>query len=318
MGTTFPGLYFPGWGIDPLPFGMGDLSLSLLSWGFLHSLGKWRQEFPKPMECAGCCRWPPTGGPEDYMVAACTRMRGWSLQCTPLNQSTDWPVLIHLGKVTVIKTAVLKVLWGNMTSMTTGMKKLSRNCRILLSFCSPTTTSSCSMLTLLLLKQPPRRPTPAPVSSPSSSLPTATPFPKSPTYRGYWKALATWGALASRIITVLWGCLGGRLVAVWDGMKTTASNWVSWKACYYLLGPYLLSPYLHGRGVCVYVCVPVNVCVNVYVCVCGLPIHPSTCCMSQYGPEMWFFFPCEFGCSRKRLLISGTKLSGGLVELSFW
>lgn len=41
------------------------------------------------------------------------------------------------------------------------------------------------------LKQPPRWPTPAPVSSPSSSLPTSTPFPKSPTYRGYWKALAT-------------------------------------------------------------------------------------------------------------------------------
>ena len=306
MGTTFPGLYFPGWGIDPLPFGRGDLSLSLLSWGFLHSLGKWRQEFPKPMECAGCCRWPPTGGPEDYMVAACTRMRGWSLQCTPLNHSTDWPVLIHLGKVTVIKTAVLKVLWGNMTSMTTGMKKLSRNCRLLLSFCSPTTTSSCSMLTLLLLKQPPRRPTPAPVSSPSSSLPTATPFPKSPTYRGYWKALATWGALASRIITVLWGCLGGRLVAVWG---------VAWRPLHLIEchGKHVTTcwdptsfPHICMAEVCVCMCVCLSMCVWMCMCVCVVcpSIHPRVAWASM-DLKCDFFSPVNLAVPGKGFWFQG-------------
>ena len=116
------------------------------------------------------------------MVAACTRVRGLSLRWRtgePEHCRGDWPVLVHLGKVTVIKTAVLRVLSGRYDQDDNWDEKIFQKLQISAVILQPNYNPILLNADIATLKQPP--PTPAPVSSPSSSLQTSTLFPKSPT-----------------------------------------------------------------------------------------------------------------------------------------
>ena len=94
------------------------------------------------------------------MVAACTRMPGLSLQWRTRESehcSGDWPVLIHLGKVIVIKTAVFKVLLGKYDQDDNWDEKIIQKLQISAVILQPSYNLILFNVDIATLKQPPRQ-----------------------------------------------------------------------------------------------------------------------------------------------------------------
>ena len=94
------------------------------------------------------------------MVAACTRVRGLSLRWRtgePEHCRGDWPVLVHLGKVTVIKTAVLRVLSGRYDQDDNWDEKIFQKLQISAVILQPNYNPILLNADIATLKQPPRQ-----------------------------------------------------------------------------------------------------------------------------------------------------------------
>lgn len=152
------------------------------------------------------------------MVAACTRVRGLSLRWRtgePEHCRGDWPVLVHLGKVTVIKTAVLRVLSGRYDQDDNWDEKIFQKLQISAVILQPNYNPILLNADIATLKQPPRQDPHQPLCP--AHLPLCRPqhfFPRVPHREAtgrLWQHEEHWLQESSLCSG---GGLDGRLVAV--------------------------------------------------------------------------------------------------------